>query len=310
MLRALTTVRPGDETVTARPALLTEVAGTPARSALVEALIDARLLVSDEDAGGHVFVRVAHEALLSRWPRAGDIVNANRNFLETRDSAQGRRPPMASESRNRELLLPSGKRLAEGEELLLSRREEVDDDVIEYIEASSRAQQQREEKDRQAERALIEAAEEAKRERLEREAERRSLAGCRGKPACPTYAQCGDCGDGARLSWRAQAHSSPSGRSRKRGGNATRRCATSLFRSRFFRSSPRRQATPRLRSFWRSKHCPRKTRSERPYLFEAEAALYKALLAHHQIKIFRHGAGVADAAFNRERRSHRHCILR
>ena len=74
-----------------------------------------------------------------------------------------------------DLLLPSGKRLAEGEELLLSRREEVDDQVVEYIEASTRAQKEREEKDRQAERALIEAAEAAKRERLEREAER--LAG-------------------------------------------------------------------------------------------------------------------------------------
>ena len=84
VLRALTTVRPGDEAVTARPVLLTEVAGTPARLALVDALIAARLLVSDEDAAGHVFVRVAHEALLSRWPRASDIVNANRNFLETR----------------------------------------------------------------------------------------------------------------------------------------------------------------------------------------------------------------------------------
>ncbi|WP_292369953.1 hypothetical protein [Mesorhizobium sp.] len=63
VLDALTTASPSDETVTARPALLTEVAGTPARSALVKALIDARLLVSDEDAGGHVVVRVAHEAL-------------------------------------------------------------------------------------------------------------------------------------------------------------------------------------------------------------------------------------------------------
>ena len=175
MLRALTTVRPGDEAVTARPVLLAEVAGTPARLALVDALVAARLLVSDEDAAGHVFVRVAHEALLSRWPRASDIVNANRNFLETRARLKADAHRWHSDNRNRELLLPSGKRLAEGEELLLSRREEVDDQVVEYIEASSRAQQEREEKDRQAERALIEAAEAAKRERLEREAER--LAG-------------------------------------------------------------------------------------------------------------------------------------
>ena len=172
MLRALTTVRPGDETVTARPALRAEVAGTPQRLALVEALVAARLLVSDEDAGGHVFVRVAHEALLSRWPRASDIVNANRNFLETRARLTADAHRWHSDNRNQDLLLPSGKRLAEGEELLLSRREEVDDQVIEYIEASSRAEKEREEKERQAERALIEAAEAAKRERLEREAER------------------------------------------------------------------------------------------------------------------------------------------
>ncbi|TIT91117.1 MAG: hypothetical protein E5W59_12520, partial [Mesorhizobium sp.] len=41
-----------------------------------------------------------------------------------------------------------------------------------------------------------------------------------------------------------------------------------------------------------------KDQPKRPYLFEAETALYKALLAHRQIKIFRHGAGVTDAAFN------------
>ena len=172
VLRALTTVRPGDEAVAARPALRAEVTGTPQRLALVEALVAARLLVSDEDAAGHVFVRVAHEALLSRWPRASDIVNANRSFLETRARLMADAHRWHSDNRNQELLLPSGKRLAEGEELLQSRREEVDDQVIEYIEASSRAQNEREEKDRQAERALIEAAEAAKRERLEREAER------------------------------------------------------------------------------------------------------------------------------------------
>ena len=172
VLRALTTVRPGDEAVAARPALRAEVTGTPQRLALVEALVAARLLVSDEDAAGHVFVRVAHEALLSRWPRAGDIVNANRSFLETRARLMADAHRWHSDNRNQELLLPSGKRLAEGEELLQSRREEVDDQVIEYIEASSRAQKEREEKDRQAERALIEAAEAARRERLEREAER------------------------------------------------------------------------------------------------------------------------------------------
>ena len=140
VLRALTTVRPGDEKVTARPVALGEIAAGRHGRALVEALIAARLLVSDEDVAGHVFVRLAHEALLSRWPRAAEIVNANRTFLETRARLRADAQRWHSDNRNRELLLPPGKRLAEGEELLQSRREEVDDQIVEYIEASSRAQ--------------------------------------------------------------------------------------------------------------------------------------------------------------------------
>lgn len=297
VLRALTTANPSDETVTARPALLTEVAGTPARSALVRALIDARLLVSDEDAGGHVLVRVAHEALLSRWPRARDIVNANRNFLETRERLRADAHRWHLESRNRELLLPSGKRLAEGEELLLSRREEVDDDVLEYIEASVRAHQQKEEKDRHAELALIEAAEQAKRERLEREAERRSLAAAAANrlarrtrnAAIVAMVLALLAGAGALVAFKAQEEAS------WQRDQALRNQSLSLsFLSQQSTATGNTEAAILLALEALSS----KDQSERPYLFEAEAALYKALLAHHQIKIFRHGAGVADAAFN------------
>ncbi|UVK56935.1 AAA family ATPase [Mesorhizobium sp. AR02] len=297
VLRALTTASPGDETVTARPALLTEVAGTPARSALVRALIDARLLVSDEDAGGHVFVRVAHEALLSRWPRAGDIVNANRNFLETRERLRADAHRWQMESRNRELLLPSGKRLAEGEELLLSRREEVDDDVVEYIEASLRAHRQKEEKDRQAQLALIEAAEEAKRERLEREAERRSLAAAAANllarrtrnAAIVAIVLALMAGAGALVAFRAQQEAS------WQRDQALRNQFLSLS---FLSEQSTAIGNTEAAILLALEALSSKDQSERPYLFEAEAALYKALLAHRQIKIFRHGAGVADAAFN------------
>ena len=100
---------------------------------------------------------MAHEALLTRWPRARDIVNANRDFLETRARIQTDARRWHSDDKNPELLLPPGKRLAEGEELLLSRREEVDDQIVDYIEASSLARKAEAEKERQAERARIEA---------------------------------------------------------------------------------------------------------------------------------------------------------
>ncbi len=65
VLRGLVTVRLRDQTVTARPVTRAEVATTPAQAGLVDALVAARLLVSDESAEGAAVVRLAHEALLS-----------------------------------------------------------------------------------------------------------------------------------------------------------------------------------------------------------------------------------------------------
>jgi hypothetical protein len=75
------------------------------------------------------------------------------------DPADARR--WHSDRKNPDLLLPPGKRLAEGEDLLLSRREEVDDRTVDYIEASLLARKAEAERERQAERVRIEAEAEA-----------------------------------------------------------------------------------------------------------------------------------------------------
>jgi class 3 adenylate cyclase len=172
VINALTTVRQQDEAATARPALRREIAATPARTALVDALIDARLLVSDEGSEGAPMVRFAHEALLSQWPLAREIIAANREFLATRSRVRADATRWLAEDENPDLLLPSGKRLAEAEDVLLARREEIDDKTIGYIETSISAQRQR-----------LETEEAAKRKQLEFEAdaarEREAAAGAR-----------------------------------------------------------------------------------------------------------------------------------
>ncbi|MDX8521516.1 nSTAND1 domain-containing NTPase [Mesorhizobium dulcispinae] len=319
VLRALTTVRPGDETVAARPALRAEVTGTPQRLALVQALVAARLLVSDEDAAGHVFVRVAHEALLGRWPRASDIVNSNRSFLETRARLMADAHRWHSDNRNQELLLPSGKRLAEGEELLQSRREEVDDQVIEYIEASSRAQKEREEKDRQAERALIEAAEAARRERLEREAERRSLAAAAASrlaqrtryAALVATALALMAGAGAFFGFRAQQEATRQAELAEQSADKARSAEKEALEARdqalrnqslslsFLSQQTAASGDTEAAILLALEALPKSgSGPARPYLFEAEAALFNALLVHHQTAVFKHDAGVTQAAFN------------
>ena len=112
MLRALTTIRLRDLSIAALPSPRTELAATPIRVALVDALIQARLLVSDEGPDGNSVIRLAHEALLSHWPRAREIVAANREFLEARARVQAEALRWLAEDRNQDFLLPPGKRLA------------------------------------------------------------------------------------------------------------------------------------------------------------------------------------------------------
>lgn len=326
VLRALTTVRPGDETITVRPALLSEAAATPAQSALVDALISARLLVSDENVGGRAVVRVAHEALVSRWPRARDIIKANRSFLETRARLQTEARRWSSENKNPELLLPPGKRLAEGQELMLSRREEVDDHIVEYVKASTFAEKAKEEKDRQAERELIEAAEAAKRERLEREAERlegeaerRRLAAAAATrltqrtryAAMVAILLAAIAGAGAFVGFRGQreaerqamlaegsAHQARAAEEKALAARdqALRNQSLSLsYLSQQIAAGGDTEAAIllALEALPMDVSAP-----DRPYLPEAEEALYKAIFAHRQTRVFRHDAGVAHAAFN------------
>jgi class 3 adenylate cyclase len=145
VLRALTTIRQRDLSITARPSTRLELVATPRRATLIDALTEARLLVSDEGPDGNSVIRLAHEALLSHWPRAREIVAANREFLEARARVQAEARRWLAEDRNQDLLLPAGKRLAEAEDLLVARRGELEGYIVEYIGASAAAQRKRRE---------------------------------------------------------------------------------------------------------------------------------------------------------------------
>jgi uncharacterized delta-60 repeat protein len=145
VLRALATVGQGVRgAVTARAVPLAAfLAGSPQRQ-LVEALLapQARLLVADGDTAGAV-VRVAHEALLTHWARAHDQLLHDRADLQTRGRLeQAVALWQAATGADRDSrLLPTGLPLAEAEDLLKRRRDELDSPVIAYIEASTAAAQ-------------------------------------------------------------------------------------------------------------------------------------------------------------------------
>jgi type II secretory pathway pseudopilin PulG len=341
VISALTTVRQQDEAATARPALRREIAATPAQAALVDALIDARLLVSDEGTEGAAMVRFAHEALLSQWPLAREIIAANREFLATRARVRADARRWLAEDRNPDLLLPSGKRLAEAEDLLLTRREEVDEKTIGYIEASISAQRQREEAEREAERQRLEAEEAAKRERLEleadaareREAATRRLAQRTRFAAVVTLILALAASAGAVVGFRGQQEASRQAEVAERNAGQARTAEQEAGRQAQAAVVARDQALVakneallarnealRNQSVYLTDLSRRQTASgnptngillalealpndmsnpNRPYVIDAEAALYDAISAQREIAVLRgHKDGVLHVAFS------------
>jgi len=290
LLRALTTVRSGDDAITAGPASLDELAGTPAQAMLVDALIAARLLVSDEDVAGRAVVRVAHEALLSRWPRARDIVNANRAFLETRTRIQSDARRWVSEGRNPELLLPPGKRLGEGEELLQSRRRELDDHVVDYVEASLSAD---------AERRNSETAAAMRVARRTRIAAAVALVLAIGAGAGAVLGFSGQ-QEAIRQTQRAEQKASEAQAAATQAQTAEALALRNQSLSLSFLSQQMAESGDTEVAVLLALEALPSTQSapDRPYLVDAEAALFNALLLHRRSLLLRHDAGVTDAAFS------------
>ena len=117
VLSLLVTLSERDDVVTSRRAPWSAL-NSDAEKALVGALVDARLFVSElvGDAPGF---GVAHEALLRRWPRVTEWIDEHRNALRVRSRLQLLAARWISEERSADLLLPEGKQLDEA--LQLSR---------------------------------------------------------------------------------------------------------------------------------------------------------------------------------------------
>lgn len=132
LLLALTGQWGEDGVATGRPVDRSAFETTPARTALVQALLDARLLATD--ARGQI--RVAHEALLRTWPQARAMLTQAADFLRLRDRL--RQP--AAEWSMYGTVLPPGPLLASAQAALPAFQAEAETAPLAgLIEASLRA---------------------------------------------------------------------------------------------------------------------------------------------------------------------------
>ncbi|MFZ5635242.1 MAG: winged helix-turn-helix domain-containing protein [Pseudomonadota bacterium] len=83
--------------------------------ALVDAFVDARLLVADS-ADGRSTIGLVHEALLRRWPRAQEWIKENRRLLIAKARLQEGAKRWDNEGRNDDQLLNDGRQLEDARE--------------------------------------------------------------------------------------------------------------------------------------------------------------------------------------------------
>jgi tetratricopeptide (TPR) repeat protein len=140
VLRAVTTVTGiADHVPVARSVPLDSFGeGSPARM-LVDAFIAARLLVAASDSGAPPTVRLAHEALISRWKRARDQLAGDRRDLETRTLVERQFGRWShARGRARRLLLLRNPDLASAVDLARRWSEELDAPTRDFIKRSAR----------------------------------------------------------------------------------------------------------------------------------------------------------------------------
>ncbi len=141
VLRALTTISQSSDRVPVARVVLLEKSfadGSGAR-VLVDGFVAARLLVAGGESGVASTVRLAHEALISRWQRARDQLAADRRDLETRALVErefGRWSKAHGYAR--ELLLLRNPDLANAIDLVKRWGDEIDVPIRDFIKRSAR----------------------------------------------------------------------------------------------------------------------------------------------------------------------------
>jgi len=151
----LSLVEVGDAAAAATSRVVREASiADPEQRALAQMLVDARLAVADDTGQGRTF-RLAHEALLSHWPRLRELIVEHRDFLIVRRRLQAEAAAWAHDGRDADLLLPAGRRLAEAEDVLSRRRDDLDPEMVAYVEASTAAEQDRQRRAHEAGQAAL-----------------------------------------------------------------------------------------------------------------------------------------------------------
>jgi tetratricopeptide (TPR) repeat protein len=135
LLRHLAEPARDGTTLTLREARLDGATYAP-ETALVDALLGARILIARRDAAGRPTIRLAHDAVLASWPRAAEAARASRDFYRVRAEVEDALQRWQADRRPKDRLIPSGVPLAEAERLVDDFGAELPAELTAYVRAS------------------------------------------------------------------------------------------------------------------------------------------------------------------------------
>ena len=139
LFRSLVAIGSNDRAVVVqKTASVATVSSTPASKTLLEALVAARLLVTDLGSDGRPTVRVAHEALLQNWPRLKQWIENNREDLRLRNRITSETQRWFDEGKLGTYLLPRGSTLDKASSFSRNHRGELSSDEVAFIAASEK----------------------------------------------------------------------------------------------------------------------------------------------------------------------------
>ena len=120
----------------------TDAAPDEAAKRLVDALVDARILLSSGKAGA-ASVRLAHERVLKSWKRAAGIVRDNAEFYRMRGHVEDQQKHWLDKSKSQDLLIAPGLPLEEARKLVAGYGDELDPQMRGYVDQSIAADDKR-----------------------------------------------------------------------------------------------------------------------------------------------------------------------
>jgi len=128
--------------LTARPVAVDALARDAAAHALIDRLVETRLLVSDRTVSGQPSVRLAHERVLTSWKRAQRIIDAHRAYFDVMSDLKNQCQRWVDGGRTQDFLL-AGVPLARADDMVREYGDEVPQDLRQFVVASGRRARRR-----------------------------------------------------------------------------------------------------------------------------------------------------------------------